>query len=421
MPPIPAHPYSGHLPQASSSAGSLRLPPDLGHRSRSNTTSSLSRDTSPVPHGLPFVGSSHASSRFQNSAAPGPSGLSGSSSGSSTGPFHASHDPSIMSATAPFSAMSWQSNNSIAAQQHATSRSLSSSQVINTTHGGAGGGPGGPAWVPPTSSRSIHDNMHHHHQPPQPTFHRNELPRSGSFDTGSTLWANAHHEPRSRHRDGVIGGHAGLGSASSFDASRPLHSQQQRPSAPVHSMSYQHPNQHSHHASQPQLQNLSTAAAPPTSHSQPYNQRHRHHDSTTTTHTTASSSENTTPTHHPTGIKKYILAESEHSKDGGDTLDLSRRGIRTVDADDVTLLRSGVGRDKAGVWRLALSYNRLTHRSFDPSFKSLIRLRYLNLKGNRLGSIPQVVSQEYLVSAMKTCLTTIHCSFSNFHPWKSSM
>ena len=51
------------------------------------------------------------------------------------------------------------------------------------------------------------------------------------------------------------------------------------------------------------------------------------------------------------GIAKYILAESEHSKDGGDTLDLSRRGIRVIEAEDVVMLRTAVGKDRLGVWR----------------------------------------------------------------------
>jgi hypothetical protein len=117
---------------------------------------------------------------------------------------------------------------------------------------------------------------------------------------------------------------------------------------------------------------------------------------------------------HTSGIAKYILSELDQSKDEGNTLDISRRAIKTVDATDIAVLRSGVGKDKLGVWRsafrgirdrgqadltnliwkyrLALSYNRLTERSFDPSFNTLVRLRYLNLKGNRLVTIPQVVS-----------------------------
>jgi hypothetical protein len=51
------------------------------------------------------------------------------------------------------------------------------------------------------------------------------------------------------------------------------------------------------------------------------------------------------------GIAKYILAESEHSKDGGDTLDLSRRGIKVIEAEDVVMLRTAVGKDRLGVWR----------------------------------------------------------------------
>ena len=47
----------------------------------------------------------------------------------------------------------------------------------------------------------------------------------------------------------------------------------------------------------------------------------------------------------------------------------------------------------AFAFRLALSYNRLTVNSFSSTFNTLTRLRYLNLKGNRLTAIPQVVSR----------------------------
>jgi hypothetical protein len=57
--------------------------------------------------------------------------------------------------------------------------------------------------------------------------------------------------------------------------------------------------------------------------------------------------------------------------------------------------------------RLALSYNRLTANSFDSSFNTLTRLRYLNLKGNRLAAIPQVVSRlERSLSTTKRSLLT---------------
>lgn len=41
--------------------------------------------------------------------------------------------------------------------------------------------------------------------------------------------------------------------------------------------------------------------------------------------------------------------------------------------------------------RLALSHNRLSEYSLDPSFSMLNRLRYLNLKGNRLKMLPHCV------------------------------
>lgn len=41
--------------------------------------------------------------------------------------------------------------------------------------------------------------------------------------------------------------------------------------------------------------------------------------------------------------------------------------------------------------RLALSHNRLSEHSLDPSFSTLNRLRYLNLKGNKLKVLPHCV------------------------------
>ncbi|CAK9784043.1 hypothetical protein CC85DRAFT_281931 [Cutaneotrichosporon oleaginosum] len=79
----------------------------------------------------------------------------------------------------------------------------------------------------------------------------------------------------------------------------------------------------------------------------------------------------------------------EHSKDNGDTLDISRdRKLDRIDADMVDFLRTQTGRDKRGVWRLALSYNALRDNSLVASFSKLNRLRYLNLKGNELTAVP---------------------------------
>ncbi|KAJ9100012.1 hypothetical protein QFC19_005830 [Naganishia cerealis] len=83
-----------------------------------------------------------------------------------------------------------------------------------------------------------------------------------------------------------------------------------------------------------------------------------------------------------------IQQELKNSKDEGDTLDLSRKHIQRIDEGDVQILRNKVGRRERGVLRLALSHNRLSESSLDPSFSMLNRLRYLNLKGNKLKSLP---------------------------------
>ncbi|BEI79575.1 hypothetical protein CcaverHIS002_0101040 [Cutaneotrichosporon cavernicola] len=79
----------------------------------------------------------------------------------------------------------------------------------------------------------------------------------------------------------------------------------------------------------------------------------------------------------------------EHSKDNGDTLDISRdRKLDRIDGEMVDFFRTQTGREKRGVWRLALSYNALRDGSLVASFSKLNRLRYLNLKGNDLTAVP---------------------------------
>ncbi|ORY28256.1 RAM signaling pathway protein-domain-containing protein [Naematelia encephala] len=81
------------------------------------------------------------------------------------------------------------------------------------------------------------------------------------------------------------------------------------------------------------------------------------------------------------------------SHDEGDTLDLSRRRIEGIGEAAVNMFEKGVGKDKKGVWRLALSYNSLRDGSIVDSFARLSRLRYLNLKGNDLTRFPQALTQ----------------------------
>ncbi|WVQ98890.1 hypothetical protein IAU59_006021 [Kwoniella sp. CBS 9459] len=81
------------------------------------------------------------------------------------------------------------------------------------------------------------------------------------------------------------------------------------------------------------------------------------------------------------------------SSDEGDTLDLSRQDIRKINDEAVEMFRTGVGKGKKGVWRLALSYNSLRDASIVDSFGRLSRLRYLNLKGNYLTQFPPALTE----------------------------
>jgi len=238
MSPLPPHPYSGFVPQASSSTGSLRLPHDLASRSRSNTVASLSRGSSPVPI-------------------------------SSAGPFNRGtlpgelyHPPEV-----PPRREAWQGVPS--QQQH--------------NHSYSSG-----AWVPPASLRIVDSPG------------KDYMSRSGSMDVNvmRTMPEDAHHRSTSRedHPRRVVNGHP--------DNIR---------------------SEQSHHAQTPE---------------------HRHQKSS------ASSGSSPAPI---MGIAKHIIAESEHSKDGGDTLDLSRRRITAIEAEDVIMLRTAVGKDRLGVWRQVYS------------------------------------------------------------------
>lgn len=91
-------------------------------------------------------------------------------------------------------------------------------------------------------------------------------------------------------------------------------------------------------------------------------------------------------------VVKLIQKAHENSKDGGETLDLSRERIERISDEDVEVFRTRVGKHNQGVWRLALSYNQLHDGCIAPSFCTLNRLRYLNLKGNHLTVIPPAVS-----------------------------
>jgi hypothetical protein len=55
---------------------------------------------------------------------------------------------------------------------------------------------------------------------------------------------------------------------------------------------------------------------------------------------------------HATSLnERVILQELANSKDEGDTLDLSRKGIDRISEGDVQILRYGVGKGRKGVWR----------------------------------------------------------------------
>jgi len=231
MSPLPPHPYSGYVPQASSSTGSLRLPHDLANRSRSNTLSSLSRGSTPVP-----IASA------SNSRPPVPGDL-----------YHAGE---LSNRREPWA---------------------STPPPLQHVHSQSSG-----AWVPPTSLRSFDAAMS----------------RSGSMDANAMRAMSEDTHQRLKTRDDPIR----RGTNGSTDGPKPTHQ---------------------HASSQQSLEH------------------HRHQKS--------SNSSTSSPS--VIGIAKYILAESEHSKDGGDTLDLSRRGIRVIEAEDVVMLRTAVGKDRLGVWR----------------------------------------------------------------------
>ncbi|WWC69331.1 uncharacterized protein I206_103269 [Kwoniella pini CBS 10737] len=103
----------------------------------------------------------------------------------------------------------------------------------------------------------------------------------------------------------------------------------------------------------------------------------------------------TTPTGPPT--EEYILNKireiAESSPDQGDTLDISRQNMTKISDEVVHMFGAGVGKDKKGVWRLALSYNGLTNNSISFKFAHLHRLRYLNLKGNYLTEFPKPITE----------------------------
>ena len=104
------------------------------------------------------------------------------------------------------------------------------------------------------------------------------------------------------------------------------------------------------------------------------------------------------------GAIAKIQRALEKSPDGGETVDLSRRGFEGIGDEEIEYLKTAV--TKGGVWRpvplssllvdltfrLALSYNALRDRSLAPSFSQLSRLRYLNLKGNQFSYFPEPVS-----------------------------
>lgn len=96
------------------------------------------------------------------------------------------------------------------------------------------------------------------------------------------------------------------------------------------------------------------------------------------------------------GALRLFQKALDHSKDNGETLDLSRMRIERITDAEVEFLRTRAGKGNKGVWRLALSYNALYDGCIAASFASLNRLRYLNLKGNHLTVIPPAVSAEWL-------------------------
>lgn len=50
-------------------------------------------------------------------------------------------------------------------------------------------------------------------------------------------------------------------------------------------------------------------------------------------------------------LLRRIQDALQKSSDEGDTLDLSRRGIRKIGEEATEMFRTGVGKEKRGVWR----------------------------------------------------------------------
>lgn len=110
-------------------------------------------------------------------------------------------------------------------------------------------------------------------------------------------------------------------------------------------------------------------------------------------------------------VQVLLRKALEGSRDGGETLDLSRDKLDRIGDEEVEFFRDKVGKERKGVWRLALSYNNLRDHSIVPSFATLHRLRYLNLKGNHLTVVPPAVSTPNAPMLMTSCLISLPLRF----------
>lgn len=351
MPPLP---YSGNIPQASISASSLRLQSELNYRSRSNSfattgshpTASGLRSASPVSHNFPS--SSLAKGDLTN---PGlglgvPLGVGGTM-------------PAFPTADEMYS--------------------LGGPSSLNGHRGGlvpAGGNPVGlprPSFSELYGGRVVPGEAYAQTNPGQ--GYRHQQADSGSAASIAGGGSNGGGSTQMIYRNGAAPG-MNSGPSGNFSA-RPLMlsniaSTSDLPT--LHSLQ-------SHSTHRPNTSSTSFVAPP-----------HPNPNGHTSNTSTPPSNSDLEASFQPSTNSVHIWQELTASKDSGDTLDLSRKGIDYIDAGDVKILKNGVGRHQKGVWRLALSYNRLTEGSFDSAFIMLGRLRYLNLKGNQLKTLPPAVS-----------------------------
>ncbi|EJU05554.1 hypothetical protein DACRYDRAFT_104040 [Dacryopinax primogenitus] len=92
-------------------------------------------------------------------------------------------------------------------------------------------------------------------------------------------------------------------------------------------------------------------------------------------------------------VQEHIDKAVSASEDNGETIDLSQRGFNAISDEGVGLLRrAGGGDEEEGgkVKRIAMTHVAL--RELPISFSTLMRLRYLNMRGNLFTTFPEVLT-----------------------------